>query len=72
MTTKYSLPAETTQISMGEVDLKALPSLDSAVDRQAGSSRTFTSDEEKRVLRKIDCVILPMVGATDPTEGSGC
>ncbi|KAH0359330.1 hypothetical protein KCU65_g10025, partial [Aureobasidium melanogenum] len=61
MTTNYSLPDETTHIAMGEADLKALPSLTSAVDHQEGSSRTFTRDEEKRVLRKIDCVILPMM-----------
>ncbi|KAG9956740.1 hypothetical protein KCU61_g9605, partial [Aureobasidium melanogenum] len=61
MTAKHSLPIETAQIAMEEADLKARPSLTSAIDREVGFSRSFTSDEEKKVLRKIDCVVLPMM-----------
>ncbi|KAH0344176.1 NAD(P)-binding protein, partial [Aureobasidium melanogenum] len=61
MTAKHSLPIETAQIAMQEANLKARPSLTSAIDREVGISRSFTSDEEKKVLRKIDCFVLPMM-----------
>jgi hypothetical protein len=46
---------------MEKSELALEPTITSAVGEQIQIDVSYTAEEEKRVVRKIDCVILPMV-----------
>jgi hypothetical protein len=46
---------------MDKSELALEPTITSAVGEQIQLVVSYTAEEEKRVVRKIDCVILPMV-----------
>lgn len=46
---------------MDKSELALEPTITSAIGEQVQLDVSYTAEEEKRVVRKIDCVILPMV-----------
>lgn len=52
---------KTTRHSMEKAELGLEPTTTPAIGGQVLLDVTFTADEERKVVRKIDCIILPMV-----------
>lgn len=47
--------------SMDKSELAVEPNVTSAIGEQILLDVHYTADEERRVVRKIDCVVLPLV-----------